>query len=109
VRRIAFLAAAALALAACGHRDPKLTDFATHLEDATPPDQRVAVEADLELLQNLAREQKLGEAERQALLDLYASAARDGVIDDDERILLTRLTRDIVSGGGSVHAENASR
>ena len=39
-----------------------------------------------------------------SLLDLYRSASRDGLIDDDERALLARLTRDVVAAGGNVQS-----
>lgn len=93
----------ALALAACGRgADPGLAELGTQLLAATPEDQRDVLGADLDALATLDRQQKLGDAERRALLDLFRSAARDGRLDEDERALLSSLTRDVVVGAGRV-------
>ena len=84
--------------------DPGVVTLADGLRAATPDDQRVALEADLDMLVALDRDEKIGPAERRALLDLYRSASRDGGIDDDERALLARLTRDVVAAGGNVQS-----
>lgn len=102
-RLFATLSATALLAGACGHRaDTGLAELGTQLLAATPEDQREVLAADLDALTALDRQQKLGEAERHALLDLFRSAARDGVLDDDERALLSSLTRDVVVGAGRV-------
>ena len=101
VRRIALLAAAIALFTACGRSvDPGLAELGTQLLAATPDDQRPGIEADLDALLALDRQQKLGDAERRAILDLFRSAVRDGVLDDDERALLSSLTRDVVVGAG---------
>lgn len=101
--RFAASCAALLGLAGCRSAvEPGVTALADGLRAATPDDQRVALEADLDILVALDRDEKLGTAERRALFDLYRSATRDGGIDDDERALLARLTRDVVAAGGTV-------
>lgn len=102
MRRLVLAAVLAAGVAACSHKDPSLADLSQKLLDATPPDQRAAIQPDLDRLQALADGEKIGSAERQALLDLYGSAERDGKIDDDERLLLGRLVHDIVAGTGHV-------
>jgi len=93
----------AVVLTACGRGvDPGLAELTTQLLAATPEDQREALSADLAALEALDRQEKLGDAERRGLLDLFRSAARNGALDDDERALLTSLTRDLVAGAGRV-------
>ena len=90
-----------LAVSACGRgADPGLAELATQLLAATPEDQRPILTEDLDKLRALDRQSKLGDAERRALIDLFRSAAKDGVLDDDERALLSSLTRDVVVGAG---------
>lgn len=106
-RRFALLAllAAPAALPACGRgADPGLAELSTKLLASTPEDQRALLTEDLAKLELLDRQQKLGDAERRALLDLFRSAARDGVLDDDERALLSALTRDVVVGAGRLES-----
>ena len=101
--RATFVTAALFFVASCGRgADPGLAELATQLLAATPEDQREVLAADLDALSTLDRQQKLGDAERRALLDLFRSAVRDGVLDDDERALLSSLTRDVVVGAGRV-------
>lgn len=102
------LPAALLLVSACARgADPGLAELTTQLLAATPEDQRALLSGDLDALAALDRQEKLGDAERQALLDLFRSAARDGVLDEDERALLAALTRDVVVGAGRLDA-NAS-
>ena len=101
-RALAACAALAAGLGCRSAVDPGVAALADGLRAATPDDQRVALEADLDILVTLERDEKLGPAERRALFDLYRSATRDGQIDDDERALLARLTRDVVAAGGNV-------
>lgn len=90
-----------LAVSACGRgADPGLAELETQLLAATPEDQRALLSEDLEKLRALDRQSKLGDPERRALVDLFRSAAKDGVLDDDERALLSALTRDVVVGAG---------
>ena len=99
--RISCLAFVLTTLSACTpSADPGLTELREQLLAATPEDRRAALEADLDALAALERDDALGEAERQALLDLFASAARDGSLDGDECALLSALTRDVVVGAG---------
>lgn len=101
-RRFACLA---LLIAGCGRgADPGLAELATKLVASTPEDQRALLTEDLDKLQALDRQDKLGDAERRALLDLFRSAAKDGVLDDDERALLSALTRDVVVGAGRLES-----
>lgn len=105
--RFAYVAALLLS-SACGRgADPGLAELSTQLLAATPDDQRPLLSADLDALAALDRQQKLGDAERRALLDLFRSAARDGVLDDDERALLAALTRDVVVGAGRLDARGS--
>src|SRR5262245_3782584 len=100
------LAAALCALFACGpSRDPNLDELSQSTLATTPPEARTAIQADLDSLAALSREEKLGKAEHDALVDLFRSVTRDGQLDDDERLLLVRLVRDVVAGGGSVAHE----
>lgn len=110
LRRRPILAAAAFAaIAACGPRsDPGLAELSKRLLDATPADQRAALETDLATLAKLDGDDRLGDAERRALLDLFQSAARDGAIDDDERALLAALTRDVVVGSGRLGSRTST-
>ena len=97
----AFVLFAAFFTGACGRgADPGLSELGAKLLEATPADQRAALETDLAALQKLHADERLGEPERQALLDLFRSASRDGSLDDDERALLAALTRDVVVGSG---------
>lgn len=82
--------------------DASLSGIAGRLEAVTPEDQRAALHEDLEAMNRLDREGAIGDAERQALLDLFHSASRDGAVDEDERVLLARLVSDLVAGGGSL-------
>jgi hypothetical protein len=96
----------AAGVTACGPaNDASLDELAATLRSATPADQRTSLESDLDALAALSREKKIGASERQAMVDVFRSVTRDGSIDDDERALLTRLVRDVVSGGGSLAAE----
>ena len=106
-RLIPFLAVFA-AVAACGRSaDPGIADLSKRLLDATPAEQRAALETDLAALAKLDADDRLGDAERRALLDLFQSAARDGALDDDERALLAALTRDVVVGSGRLGSASA--
>lgn len=92
-----------LALTGCGAaRDPSLDELATNLRASTPAEQRTALDADLDALARLSRESRLGTAERDAIVDLFRSATRDGTLDEDERSLLVHLVRDVVAAGGSL-------
>lgn len=96
-------------LAACGRgADPGLSELSKRLVEATPADQRAALESDLSALAKLDADDRLGDAERRALLDLFQSAARDGELDDDERALLAALTRDVVVGSGRLDSHAPS-
>ena len=75
-----------------------IAEMSQRILAATPESERAAVRAELDALADLARTEKLGEVERRALLDLYRSAARDGTIDDDERLLLVQFARELVAG-----------
>ena len=96
-------------LACAGSAEGSIGAVAERLEAVTPEDQRAALHADLEALARLDREGALGDAERRALLDLFHSAGRDGLVDDDERVLLARLVADLVAGGGSLAAAAPAR
>ena len=99
--RRALLFSALLALAGCGGgTDPGLVELSERLVEATPEDQRTTLDADLAALARLDRDARLGAAEKRALFDLYRSAMRDGALNDDERVLLTRFARDLVAGAG---------
>ncbi len=98
------VSASATALAALlllpGCREPAeadLHELAARLLAATPDEQRAAVAADVEALARLARAGRWKDPERRALLDLLRSAGRDGRIDEDERLLLTRMVRDRIA------------
>lgn len=89
--------------------DGSLSAIAVRLEAVTPEDQRAALHEDLEVLHRLDGDGALGRAERQALLDLFHSASRDGAVDEDERVLLARLVADLVAGGGSLAGPESPR
>ncbi len=101
--RRALLAGSLLLASACGSRtDVGIEEMSARLVAATPEAERAAVSAELAALAALAKERKLGDVERRALLDLYRSAARDGALDEDERLLLVQFSRDLVAGSGSI-------
>lgn len=105
MRRLAASLAFVL-LAACGDaRDPSVDELASTLRAMTPSESRTALDADLDALARLSREDKLGKAEREALIDLFRSSTRDGSLDEDSRLLLVHFVRDIVAGGGSLKVE----
>ena len=93
---------AALLLAACGGgSDVALTEMSARLVAATPESERATVSSEMNALAELAKNEKLGDVERRALLDLYRSAARDGAIDEDERLLLVQFARELVLKGNT--------
>lgn len=95
-----------LLAAACGPaRDASLDELAATLRATTPSEARTSLDADLDALATLSREEKLGTPEREALVDLFRSTTQDGTLDDDERMLLVHLVRDVVAAGGSIALE----
>lgn len=92
-------AASVLLLAAScgGGKEVALGEMRERLLAATPETERAAVAYELDALADLARDGKIGDVERRALLDLYRSASRDGV-DEDERLLLVQFARELVAG-----------
>src|SRR2546428_1806436 len=98
MRRPALFLLLDLLACSCGPRpDASLADLASKLAAAAPEAERPRVSEDLERLLALDRQGKVGQPERRALLDLWTSARRDGVVDDDERALVLRLARDVVA------------
>lgn len=101
-----FAALLVLLAVSCGPaRDPSLDEVASSLRATTPADQRTSLDADLDALSRLSRDQKLGRAERDALVNLFRSATKDGSLDEDEHALLVHLLRDLVAGSGSLNVE----